>query len=102
MVEAKWSGVYPNKCYGEWSLSINGIDYSYMIPEKLRHLPMDTYGFYRKWNWDESFCDYVDGLSYEKWVAKNPWILNLPAKPHDLYCAFQSEDWRHGECGGCI
>lgn len=46
MVIAKWSGKYPCRCYGEWSLFIGGVDYSHIIPENLRTSHMNTAGTY--------------------------------------------------------
>ena len=50
----------------------------------------------------EQFGDYEDGLEFEEWVAENPWVYDLPASLFDIYLAFQAEDFRPGECGGCI
>ena len=105
MVIAKWSGEYPCLCCGEWSLFIHGEDYSHMIPEDLRTDHMNTAGTYQEWHfvdWVEQFEDYEDGLEYEDWLAENPWVRDLPAPSFDIYLAFQSEDWRHNSCGGCI
>lgn len=33
MVEAKWSGLYPCLCSGEWTLKVNGKDVSDKIPK---------------------------------------------------------------------
>lgn len=105
MVIAKWSGEYPCRCSGEWSLFIGGINYSHMIPENLRTSHMNTAGTYQEWHfvdWVEQFEDYEDGLEFEEWVAENPWVHDLPASLFDIYLAFQAEDFRPGECGGCI
>lgn len=105
MVIAKWSGKYPCRCYGEWSLFIGGVDYSHIIPENLRTSHMNTAGTYQEWhfvNWIEQFEDYEDSLEFEEWVATNPWVHDLPAPLFDIYLAFQAEDFRPGECGGCI
>ena len=105
MVIAKWSGEYPCRCSGEWSLFIGGINYSHMIPENLRASHMNTAGTYQEWHfvdWVEQFEDYEDGLEFEEWVAENPWVHDLPASLFDIYLAFQAEDFRPGECGGCI
>ena len=48
MVEAKWSGSYPNLCSGEWRLVIDGKDVSDEIPDDLRKSEMNTYGSYEK------------------------------------------------------
>ena len=46
MIIAKWSGKYPCRCSGKWSLFIEGVDYSHMIPEDLRTSHMNTAGTY--------------------------------------------------------
>lgn len=105
MVIAKWTGSYPCLCSGEWKLYIDDVDYSHLIPVDLRHGEMGTYGIYQSWhfeNWSEVFESYTDGLDCEDWIAANGWVHSLPAYPTDVYYAFQAQDWRHGECGGCI
>lgn len=106
MVIAKWSGEYPCRCSGEWSLFIGGVNYSHMIPEDLRTSHMNTAGTYEEWWFDDDMCEqfgnYEDGLEFEEWVADNPWVHDLPASLFDIYLAFQAEDFRPGECGGCI
>ena len=105
MIEVFWTGEYPNLCKGEWKLFIDGKDYSLMIPKELRYSPMNTYGTYQEWHfedWEEVFESYEDGLMFSKWLAENPWVNKIPATPLDVYCAFAEKDWRHNSCGGCI
>lgn len=105
MVVAEWTGSFPCLCSGTWKLTINGEDFSLLIPEELRHGEMGTYGIYQSWHfedWTEVFESYEDGLQCDEWIAANPWIHKLPASPIDVYYAFQAEDWRYGSCGGCI
>ena len=106
MVEAKWSGKYPNLCYGVWSIFVDDIDYSDYIPKEIRHSPMRTYGFYSEWSFDDDYGEvwekYEDGLHFDEWVKQNDWVKNIPANLFDIYCAFSLEDWRHNSCGGCI
>ena len=104
-VKAEWTGSYPCLCDGEWKLYINEIDYTNSIPIDKQSEPMNTYGTYEEWHfedWLEVFEDYVDGLSFEDWIKENSWVLDLPASPQDVYEAFQACDWRYGSCGGCI
>lgn len=104
-VEAIWSGSYPNLCRDYWTLIINGIDYSKAIPYELRHSHMNTAGTYSRWHfedWREVFDNYEDGLEFNEWIAENEWVRALPADPLDVYLAFNAQDWRPGECGGCI
>lgn len=105
MVIAEWTGSYPCLCSGEWRLTIGGVDWSNAIPIEKRYGEMGTYGVYRSWHfedWEEIFEDYEDGLEFDEWIAENPWVAELPAAPQDVYYAIQAQDWRHGECGGCI
>ena len=106
MVVVEWTGEYPCLCSGEWRLTIGGVDWSNAIPADKRFSHMSTAGTYQEWWFDDDMCeqfgDYEDGLEFDDWVLENPWIHNLPASPFDLYLAFQSCDWRPGECGGCI
>lgn len=106
MIEAIWTGEYPCFCRGEWILKIDGEDVSHMIPNECRHSPMGTKGTYRSWYFDddysEQFKDYVDGYNFECWVNHNPWVLDLPADALSIYLEFQLNDWRRGQCGGCI
>lgn len=50
----------------------------------------------------EVFEDYEDGLYFEAWYERNPWVDAVPALPIEVYTAFAEQDWRHGSCGGCI
>ena len=106
MVQATWTGTYPNLCHGEWILEIDGEDVSHMIPDERRYSHMETEGTYQSWYFDddysEQFEDYIDGYNFECWVDHNPWVLDLPADALSIYLEFQTNDWRHGQCGGCI
>ena len=106
MIEAIWTGEYPCFCRGEWKLKIDGENVSHMIPDECRHSPMGTKGTYRSWYFDddysEQFEDYVDGYNFECWVDHNPWVLDLPSDALSIYLEFQRNDWRRGQCGGCI
>lgn len=106
MIEAIWTGGYPNLCSGEWKLIINGVDYTSAIPEEKRTQPMDTLGEYQRWSFDEDWSEdweyYEDGLGFADWVKENPWVMNLPAKANRVYRAFMESDWRYESCGGCI
>ena len=76
-----------------------------MIPEDKRRSHMNTAGVYSDWhfeNWTEVFEDYEDGLEFEEWLVENPWVLDLPASNLDIFVAFSCEDFRPGQCGGCI
>lgn len=109
-IRTKWSGSYPCLCSGEWSLYIDGKNYSSVIPENLRSSEMDTFGAYEKWyfnkDWSEEWESYEDGLTVDQWIKKNiAWLRKLPLNSeqyHDVYTAFQANDFRMGSCGGCI
>ena len=111
MVEARWSGEYPCLCRGEWTLKVNGKNVSDKIPDEIRkNSPMNTYGYYEEWNFDENwqviYEGYHDGLNEEEWIEENDYWLssitdNMKVK-EEIYEAVQSEDFRQGTCGGCI
>lgn len=120
--KAEWTGSYPSLCVGEWKLyrkyediledgsKDEGYDdISNLIPEDLRHEPMDTYGEYNSWCFDENYCerfiDYTDGLDFKDWCKENESWIHLICDPKDyksLYEAFNEHDWRYESCGGCI
>lgn len=105
MVVAEWTGEYPCLCCGEWRLTIGGVDWSNAIPIDKRYSHMNTAGTYQEWHfedWQEVFEDYEDGLEFDEWIAENPWVAELPAAPQDVFYAIQAQDFRPGECGGCI
>ena len=105
MVVAEWTGKYPCLCYGEWRLTIDGVDWSNAIPTDKRSSHMNTAGTYQEWwfeDWNETFGSYEDGLEFEEWIVENEWVMSLPAAPQDVFCAIQTQDFRPGECGGCI
>lgn len=109
IAEAKWSGKYPTLCFGKWSLKVNGKDISHAIPTKLRHTSMNTYGWYSSWhfeNWMEVFDKYEDGLKEDEWIEENDYwlytITNDKNLKQEIFRAIQKEDFRSGECGGCI
>lgn len=105
MVVAEWTGSYPCLCSGEWRLTIGGVDWSNAIPIDKRYSHMNTAGIYRAWhfeNWLEVFDSYESGLEFDEWIAENSWVAELPAAPQDVFYAIQAQDFRPGECGGCI
>ena len=108
-IEVEWTGSYPCLCSGEWKLYIDDVDKSELIPTELRQNEMGTFGTYSSWhfeNWDEVFEDYVDGMNCDDWIEYNKyWLDNISNDirvQEQLFYAFQSQDWRHGSCGGCI
>ena len=101
----EWTGKWPCLCHGEWRIKVDGVDYSWVIPEDLRDRPMNTCGTYQAWhfeNWNDVWESYESGLECEDWIAKNSWVNVLPIEPEEAFLAFQACDWRHGSCGGCI
>ena len=120
--KAEWTGGYPSLCVGEWKLYRRHEEYlddgaidiwyddiSNLIPEDLKHEPMDTLGVYSSWYFDsdyiEQFEDYTDGMNFKEWCKENESWIHLICKSEyykDLYEAFQQEDWRYESCGGCI
>lgn len=109
MVNAFWSGSYPCLCSGTWTLEVNGVDVSSLIPEELRHNEMNTFGTYEEWHfedWIEVFEDYEDGLMCDEWIAENKYWLDDITDDYniqtEIFYAISEEDFRHNSCGGCI
>ena len=108
--EAKWTGNYPNLCSGQWILKVDNIDVSHLIPDELKDEPMNTYRTYLCWhfnnNWEEKWDSYEDGLFCNEWIEENKeWLNKITTDPiiqKEIYTAINSQDWRYGECGGCI
>ena len=107
MITARWTGKFPCLCHGEWIIERDGKKIE--LPEDLRCSSMNTYGEYRSWHfdagWHEYWDQYTDGLTFEPWLKENEWVADLHLTPEEqleLYEAIAMEDWRHGECGGCI
>lgn len=109
-VKAKWNGKYPNFYSGQWTLIVNDVDVSDKIPMDLINSPMNTYGIYSNWkfssDWDVEWSSYSDGLFYSEWIKENDYWLNTITEDkyikEEIYYAINSEDFRHGSCGGCI
>lgn len=110
MVEANWNGRYPCLCFGKWTLVVNGKDVSNKIPDELRTEPMNTYGTYEQWyfddNYSEEFESYKDGLEMHEWIEKNGYWLDKITSDYniqeEIFTAIQREDFRLGSYGGCI
>lgn len=110
MVVAKWSGVYPHLCHGEWSLTVNGVDVSDKIPADLRKKPMNTCKAYSRWyfaeDWDVRWVNHMAGVPCGAWIEANKhWLDTITTDAGvqaEIFHAINAEDWRHGSCGGCI
>ena len=110
VVDANWSGSFPNLCSGKWTLIVNGKDVSAQIPESLRYSEMNTFGSYSNWYFDENYSeywdDYEDGLHEAEWIEENQdWLASITVDrdvQREIFTAISNADWRHGSCGGCI
>lgn len=110
MVNANWSGEYPNLCSGKWTLEVDGINVSDKIPEDLQHSPMGTCNQYQSWHFDEDYLEvfesYEDGLECDDWISQNKhWLDTITDNAdtqQEIFHAINNCDWRHGSCGGCI
>ena len=113
--EVEWTGHYPNACVGTWHMRRNGVlidDDLIGFNDGYDTTDARTYGTYKRWyfggksGWQELFEDYEDGLNFDEWSNENADWLKLiePDKTFwpEIFEAFQSADWRSGECGGCI
>ena len=107
-IKVEWTGSWPCLCHGEWKLTIDGEDWSWIIP--FPNEDANTYGTYSSWQFDENYLkewdSYEDGLNCSEWLSANAvWIAKLNLTSEEarlLYEGFQESDWRHGSCGGCI
>lgn len=108
-VEAIWN-IEGMRCYGKWTLKVDGKDVSDKIPENLRRNNMKTRKEYRKWYFDENYCEawehYIDGLDCEDWIEVNDYWLNKIVADRDIqkciFYAINEEDFRRNSCGECI
>lgn len=110
----EWTGCYPCLCHGEWIIKYDGIELT--IPEEWKDVPMDTYGEFGRWHFDEDYMEewdyYEDGWEKDIWINRNLYWVKPMFEEHnieitdellsELYDKIQDEDWRHGSCGGCI
>lgn len=118
-VSVKWTGCYPCLCTGEWTkFIVDGKDYTNLIPfnedveDGVVYYATDagTFGEYQGWYFNEEYLEefysYEDGLEENEWIQKNDYWLKKITDDYELkaeiFEAFQKEDWRSGECGGCI
>ena len=110
MVEAKWSGSYPCLCHGTWTLEVDGLDVSSLIPKELRRNEMNIYGIYEEWYFDDNYMEYFesyeDGLGCKEWIKQNKYWLDTITDDinvqTEIFYAINEHDWRYGSCGGCI
>lgn len=108
-VVAEWSGGGWALCSGEWSLYIDGKNFTKKIPKRLRTSPMYTLGEYSQWRWGddgEEWYTITDGLSKTAWITENEnWLSKITDDFYlwaEIYDAFQERDFRTNQCGGCI
>lgn len=112
-VKVKWTGEWPRKCKGRWIFEVDGKDYRYLLPfanDDGFDLPADTFGEYECWDFDSEgereWFHYENGLDIDVWCDINrDWLEVITPNEHewdDIYFAFQAEDWRFNECGGCV
>lgn len=112
--KAVWTGEYPNLCHGEWQISYNRKKLN--VPKEVKKSHMNTLGEYEEWSFDddwlEQFNSYMDGEDCDTWIEINEhWIKTMLSEANieytielaeELFYEIQSQDWRHGSCGGCI
>lgn len=109
-INATWTGNSPCLCHGEWILVINGNDVSNYIPDELKNSPMNTYGEFDKWRFNEDNLEewYTEtsGLKAEEWISVNDTWLQKITENHSekikIFEAINASDWRYFQCGGCI
>lgn len=114
MITVEWTGEFPCLCHGEWIIKYNDINLT--VPQDVQGRPMNTFGEYSRWEFNEDFEEewdiYTDGLDKQSWININIiWISNMFNEHNikvtdellsELYNKIQENDWRHESCGGCI
>lgn len=112
--KVEWTGSYPALCYGEWVISYKGIKLN--VPNNVKGKDMGTMGQYDSWYFDDDWSDvwesYLNGEEFNQWILGNEsWIKEMLLDSNieysielaeELFYEIQSQDWRHGSCGGCI
>lgn len=105
---ARWTASGNNLCLGIWELDYRGRPLD--IGAARREKDMGTYGIFSYiFPDDEAFAE---GLREDDWILENmDWVSELFAS-HDIpideahlrwfYQAVNAQDWRCGDCGGCI
>ena len=112
-IYVKWTGEWPRKCKGRWEFEVDGEDCRYLLPfanDDGFDLPADTEGTYERWEMDsegeKEWYHYEDGLDIDEWIDQNrEWLETITLNEEawdDIFFAFQGEDWRFQECGGCV
>ena len=113
-LSVEWTGCYPCLCSGECIIKYEEIELT--VPEECKYKPMDTYGEFSRWYFDENYMEeweyYEDGWNKDIWINRKIYWIKPMFEEHDieitdellseLYDKIQEEDWRHGSCGGCI
>ena len=55
---------------------------------------------------EKEWYHYEDGLDIDEWIDQNrEWLEAITLNEEvwdDIFFAFQAEDWRFQECGGCV
>lgn len=101
--KAEWDGCYPNHCSGCWTLLKDGKPVDTEIP--FQSDTAYTFGKHVTRYSEDSSREYEDGMQVDEWVVEfKDWLSTIAEKcdwPF-IYYAFQENDWRHGECGGCL
>lgn len=112
-VLVRWTGEWPRKCKGRWIFEVDGKDYRYLLPfvnDDGDDQPADTDGVFDRWDIDEEgnreLYSVNSGLDIDEWIEANIEWLEVITKDEevwdDIFFAFQKEDWRFHECGGCV
>jgi hypothetical protein len=105
-VKAEWSGVFPHRCEGFWSLEVDGVDVTSKIPEAKIDGSMKTFGLYRKYSSfvNDECTRYFAGLKVDEWISSNKYWLDTISEDLEvqtaIFNAISEHDLR-GCCGGC-
>lgn len=112
-IYVKWTGEWPRRCKGRWIFEVDGKDYRYLLPfvnDDGDDQPADTDGIFDRWNIDKDgeseLYSENSGLDIDEWIDHNREWLEVITRDEgvwdDIFFAFQKEDWRFHDCGGCV
>ena len=88
-----------------WFLTVDGKDYSELIPDRDYRHGIDTKGFVEDWVYDgddENYTELDEGLGEDEWIEDNlEWLSKISSNLRVLrkICeAFQKAEWGESAC----
>lgn len=88
-----------------WFLTVDGNDYSELIPDRDDRHEISTKGFVEDWVYDgedENYTELDEGLDQDEWIEENlEWLSKISMNLRILrkiYEAFQEAEWGENAC----